>query len=226
MNIVNMLRENADKSPGKVLLIFEGREMTYAEFLGQVNRLANGLDSLRIRKDDKVGLLMSNRVEYLMSYYAIATIGAVAVPLNYAFTAYELAYHLNNADAVSIISEPALLPNLRKAQPNVPKLKSIISTSEQDDPNVPSLIRNHSASRSITPRMPDDIMHLIILGNDRFSQRSDDYAWKYPLDGKRAQSFLWRKAGRPVHCGAPSFPRLWEITDFSCSGKHGGPQSF
>lgn len=161
MNIAHALREHAAKSPDKVLLLYEGKTMTYAGFLDQVNRLANGLDSLGIRKDDKVGLLMTNRVEYLVSYYAIATIGAVAVPLNHAFTAYELAYHLNDSDAVAIVSEPVLLANVRKAQPNVPKLKSILSTSDQDELNVPTLVRNHSPERPLTARKPEDVMHLI-----------------------------------------------------------------
>lgn len=55
MNIVNLLRENASKFPDKVFLLFEGMEMTYAEFLDKVNRLANGMDSLGIQKRDKIG---------------------------------------------------------------------------------------------------------------------------------------------------------------------------
>jgi fatty-acyl-CoA synthase len=79
------------RSGGKVAFVAEGKEYTYQEFNNRVNRLANGLLSLGLRKGDRVAGLFFNCVPFMDAYFACAKCGFIWVPLNFRLTASELA---------------------------------------------------------------------------------------------------------------------------------------
>ena len=161
MNIRNILLESTARDPGKEFVIFRDDKLTYGEFSEKVNRLANSLRQLDILPAQKISLLMYNSIEYLVSYFAIASVGATAVPLNFAFTAHEIAYHLNDSDSVAVISDNNLLPKVKKAEPEVPGLKHIITAGPGEKLNLPGLIEAGSPREEIASRRPEDVMHLI-----------------------------------------------------------------
>ena len=61
---------------------FGAQRLTSVEFNERVNRLANALHHLGIRKGDKVATILPNCLELLESYWAIVKLGAVIVPLS------------------------------------------------------------------------------------------------------------------------------------------------
>ena len=75
------------------------REITWKDFNCQANRFANFLLSRGIRKGEKVAILLMNCLEWLPIYFGILKAGAIAVPLNYRYTAEEIRYCLNLAEA-------------------------------------------------------------------------------------------------------------------------------
>ena len=84
------LRRSATNFPAKVAAKDRFREITYGELNARVNRLANGLLSLGIRKGDDVAILVGNRIEHLEILFATAKIGALAIPLDIKWKALEL----------------------------------------------------------------------------------------------------------------------------------------
>ncbi len=82
------------------------REITWGVFEEKANRLANALLSRGIRKGDKVAILMMNCLEWLPIYFGILKTGALAVPLNFRYTAEEIAYCLRLAEADALIFGP------------------------------------------------------------------------------------------------------------------------
>ncbi|MEN9934644.1 MAG: hypothetical protein RLZZ387_1223 [Chloroflexota bacterium] len=66
--------------------------------------IAGGLVSLGVRPGDKVAIMLPNTPHFIMCYYAILKAGAVVVPLNVLFKQHELAYHLQDSDAVALIA--------------------------------------------------------------------------------------------------------------------------
>lgn len=161
MNIRRILQKSTEAFPDKTLIIFKDAEITYREFSGQVDRLANSFRNIGIKPNEKVGLLMFNSVEYLVSYFAIATVGAVAVPLNSALTSHEMAYQLSDSDVVAIISDESLIDKVKVAQQSVPHLRHIISTKSGKDLNISSLISTGSDETLVDDKLPADVMHLI-----------------------------------------------------------------
>ncbi|CQR70128.1 Long-chain-fatty-acid--CoA ligase FadD13 [Sporomusa ovata DSM 2662] len=79
------------------------REMTWREFDDKANRFANLLLNSGIKKGDKVAILLMNCIEWLPIYLGILKIGAVAVPLNYRYTAEEIKYCLELAHAATLV---------------------------------------------------------------------------------------------------------------------------
>jgi len=82
------------------------REMTWREFDQTANRFANLLLSRGIKKGDKVAILLMNCLEWLPIYFGILKTGALAVPLNFRYTAEEIQYCLSLSDASVLIFGP------------------------------------------------------------------------------------------------------------------------
>jgi acyl-CoA synthetase (AMP-forming)/AMP-acid ligase II len=105
VNIGNLLSLNARKFPEQLAVECEGRSYTYRQFNEQVNKLANGLLEKGVIKGEKVALMMKNSDHFVFSFFAIAKIGAVAVPVNFRLTSSEVQYILEQADAAVVICD-------------------------------------------------------------------------------------------------------------------------
>ncbi|MBQ9646747.1 MAG: acyl--CoA ligase [Oscillospiraceae bacterium] len=75
------------------------REITWSVFDEKANRVANMLLSRGVKKGQKVAILLMNCLEWLPIYFGILKTGAVAVPLNFRYTADEIKYCVELADA-------------------------------------------------------------------------------------------------------------------------------
>ena len=73
------------------------RRFTYAEFNRRCNRVANALVASGVVKGDRVGLLLMNSTEFVETFFAIAKIGAVVVPLNWRLVPDELEFILKDS---------------------------------------------------------------------------------------------------------------------------------
>jgi len=70
--------------------------LTYRELDTLVNAFANALIDLGIGKGDRVCLLMTNRPEFIVCWFALARVGAIISPMNPSYKEREVAYQLNN----------------------------------------------------------------------------------------------------------------------------------
>jgi len=104
-NLGLFLAKRARLSPRLEALVEveRGRRFTYAELDARANRVANALRAQGVRPGDRVALLMMNGVEYLETYFALAKLGAVMVPLNWRLVPDELAFILRDAGAGTLV---------------------------------------------------------------------------------------------------------------------------
>jgi len=131
-----MLTESAARHPENVAVIFKDLNLTYRELDSLVNAFANALHDLGIRKGDRVCLYMTNRPEYIVSFYALARIGAVVSPMNPSYKEREVEYQLNNSEAIGIICQSELLPLVQQVRSIAPALQHVIAVGP--DRNVPT----------------------------------------------------------------------------------------
>ncbi|MGR5061467.1 long-chain-fatty-acid--CoA ligase [Photobacterium sp. DNB22_13_2] len=103
-NLATNLERNAEFRGNDTALIFNDEKINFRALEQMVNAIANHLCKIGIKPDDKVAISCPNMPAFVIGYYAIQKIGAVTVPLNIMLKGPEVAYHLNDSDAVAIIS--------------------------------------------------------------------------------------------------------------------------
>jgi len=115
------------------------RDMTWRVFDEKANRLANLLLKRGIGKGDKVAILLMNCLEWLPIYFGILKTGAVAVPLNFRYTAEEIRYCLDLSDSVALIFGPEFIGRVEDIYYQIPKVKTLFYAGE----NRPSFAENY-----------------------------------------------------------------------------------
>ena len=85
------------------------RVITWRDFDNQANQFANLLLEKGIKKGDQVAILLMNCLEWLPIYFGILKTGAIAVPLNYRYTADEIKYCLDLAEVDALIFGPEFI---------------------------------------------------------------------------------------------------------------------
>lgn len=74
----------------------DGRELTFAGYKAEVDRLARGLLGRGIQQGDRLGVLGKNSLEFFLVYGAAAAVGAIVLPINWRLSAGEVGYNLND----------------------------------------------------------------------------------------------------------------------------------
>jgi long-subunit acyl-CoA synthetase (AMP-forming) len=98
-----VLARTAERYPEHTAVVFKDINLTYRELDALVNLFANALLDLGIEKGQTVALFMTNRPEYLITWFAITRIDAIASPMNPSFKEREVAYQLSDSEAVAVV---------------------------------------------------------------------------------------------------------------------------
>ena len=98
-------------------------EITWAQFDEKANRFANFLLSRGLKKGDKVAILLMNCLEWLPIYFGVLRTGCLAVPLNFRYTADEIKYCLDLADADVLVFGPEFIGRVEQIADRVPRVK-------------------------------------------------------------------------------------------------------
>lgn len=92
-----------EKYPDRTAIVYLGEKFTYAHLRELIRRFATALHQLGVKKGDKVIIYISNSIQWVISFFAIQKIGAVAVPVAPIYTSFELEYMINDSGAETII---------------------------------------------------------------------------------------------------------------------------
>ena len=82
MNIGSLFSRHARYRPDHLAVVFKEQRLTHAQFNRSINRLANALLTMGIKKGDHVATILPNSLELLETFWACAKIGAVVLPLS------------------------------------------------------------------------------------------------------------------------------------------------
>src|SRR5436309_12017935 len=122
-----MLSHGADRHPENVAVVFRDVSLTYRELEALTNRFARALLALGVAKGDRVCVLAPNCPEYLIAFYAIARVGAVASPMNPSYREREIEYQLNDTEAVAIVVHHSLVSLVDAVRDRSPHLKHLVA---------------------------------------------------------------------------------------------------
>ncbi len=98
-SLTAMMEEAVERFDGKVALEFFGAETSYKDLGDRINRAAEGLRKLGVRKGHRVAIILPNCPQYLIAFYAVLRLGAVVVGHNPLYTERELRHQFENHGA-------------------------------------------------------------------------------------------------------------------------------
>lgn len=105
MLVPQMLNETARRFPEKEAVVYGGNRTSYSSLKHQSVLLATGLSSLDIGAGQYVVLLLDNIPEFVSGFFALASIGAMSVPLDPKARDRELSIYLRTFQPLAIITQ-------------------------------------------------------------------------------------------------------------------------
>ncbi len=117
------------------------KEISWAVFDEKANRIANMLIARGIVKGDKVAILLMNCLDWLPIYFGILKTGAIAVPLNFRYSADEIEYCVKLAEADVLIFGPEFIGRVEEIAENISKRRLLL----YDGPACPSFAEDFIA---------------------------------------------------------------------------------
>ena len=154
------------------------REITWEVFNERANRFANALISRGIGKNNKVAILLMNCLEWLPIYFGVLKTGALAVPLNFRYSADEIKYTVELAEADILLFGPEFIGRVESIAESIgddrlllyigdgcpsfaESYTSFVTESPSSNPNVPLTEDDYAAIyfSSGTTGFPKAILH-------------------------------------------------------------------
>jgi acyl-CoA synthetase (AMP-forming)/AMP-acid ligase II len=126
-------------------IVFNDERFTYQEIHKKAAQTANALKNLGVKKGDRIAICMANNPEYIISFMAVTSMGAVCVLLNSWWVPNEITYGLENSEATVLIADEKRFLGLEKFT----ELKKIIvrpSNNSHDYQNFNDFIGSQSDS--------------------------------------------------------------------------------
>jgi len=129
--LFTILDETAEKFSGKDAYYYLGKRMKYRELKCQVDRLANALIALGIKKGDTIIVFLPTCPQFIISDFAILKTGAILVPCSPLLKAPELRHQVLESGAETIICFDKHLGLVNSVKSGT-RLNNIIITSHED----------------------------------------------------------------------------------------------
>jgi fatty-acyl-CoA synthase len=138
------LLDVVEQYPDKESLVLGDTRLTYRQLVDKIDSLAAGLSKTGIVKGDNVGIILPNVLEGFVAFFALTSIGAIAVPINIRLGSHDLGYILNEIDVVAVITTAEVmgrpyLPMIQNLQKNLPKLRQVIVQGRTNGNGIVSL---------------------------------------------------------------------------------------
>jgi acyl-CoA synthetase (AMP-forming)/AMP-acid ligase II len=204
--------------PERVAIVCGDRRLTWAELADRAARLAWYLQTdAGVQPGDRVAIDVTNRPEYLETFYAALKLGAVPVNVNFRYTSHELHYLLDNSEARALVHDAAFAEAAAGAAERVdadsrPRLLEVGAPYER-------ALAAAAPADEWTPRRPsgDDLVFLYTGGTTGMPKgvmwRNDDlyvalWASAHPRAPEPPDPFAAARAGKRASTLLPAAPLM------------------
>ena len=134
---------------------FMGMQLTFGEVKSQVDRLATSLHKMGITKGDRVGIMLPNCPQYLISFFAISRLGAIVTNINPIYTPREVEMVAKDSGMRAVIVMDLMTPVVLSVKDKT-AIEYVISTSLQE----------YSGSPETAPPAPENTLSFKVLINE------------------------------------------------------------
>lgn len=104
--------------------------LSYGEVHARTDALAGALAELGVGKFDRVAIVLPNRLEYLLSFFALAKLGAIQVPINPFLKGNFLRHQLADSGAKALIADDAAIAHATSLAAQLPDLNVIVQVGQ------------------------------------------------------------------------------------------------
>lgn len=119
-SLIDLVRVTAEKYPKATALEYFGAETSYQSMVEQVQRAAEGLRKLGVKKGDTVALILPNCPQHVVAFYAILRLGAIVVEHNPLYTPRELRHQFEDHGARFAIAWDKVVKTIQGFPAEVP----------------------------------------------------------------------------------------------------------
>lgn len=111
----DVLARTRDKTPDKFALAYEDQRLNYAQFDDRVNQTAQAFLDHGMNKGDMITVMSPNSLDFVITTFALARMGAVMIPINYMLSTDDVQYILEHAEVDGLIASEQYAPILDQA---------------------------------------------------------------------------------------------------------------
>jgi acyl-CoA synthetase (AMP-forming)/AMP-acid ligase II len=157
------LFRTAEKYGDRVAICSKNEEISFEQFVNRVQYLAGALESLGLRKGDRVSILSQNRMDYLTYHLATSMIGVVLHVMNTRLVTREWLWAMNDAQSSALIvdeTHAAAVPELKSGCPSL-RFVAGIGSVDGVDYATDELVRSKERVRNRPSILPEDPVLLI-----------------------------------------------------------------
>ncbi|MCJ7783808.1 MAG: AMP-binding protein, partial [Desulfobacterales bacterium] len=130
MNVGTLFTKSARTFPEKLAIAYGDYELTYQQANERINKLANALTSLGIKKGENVAILLHNCPEFIETLFACFKAGIGTVPINFRLHAKECSFIIDNSEAVAVVLGDDFGDSLYAFKNEMPRVKHYICIFE------------------------------------------------------------------------------------------------
>jgi long-chain acyl-CoA synthetase len=131
VSLGEVLRKSAAESPDYVAIIYYGTRLTFKELDGLVDKFAEALQAIGVKKGDRVGIYLPNIPQFVIAYYGTLRVGGIVVALSPLYKEREIAHILADSGAKVLVAWDNLYHYVQAVK-NETELTTIITTSVRD----------------------------------------------------------------------------------------------
>jgi len=190
--------------------VCEGEQVTYAELQRRVNRVGNALAGLGVEMEQRVAILLPNRLEFATAFFGAIKIGAVPTPMSFAVLPDEQAFLLADSRARALVTTAAFWAPLRARRAEFSFLRQVVIVgggAQAGEHDLAALAGAASAELAAAPTTCDDVAFWLhtsgSTGTPKWAMhRQSDMLFSEQL---YAAPYLALSPSDVIVCGSPCF---------------------
>ncbi len=169
LNLATLLRTAAQEHPKRTAIVLGDAALDYGTLHAYAQRFAGALQGLGLAPGQHVALMVPNVPHFTIAYFGGHYAATPIVPLNVLLTPDEIAYHLDDSDAVALVVWEGFYEPARAGFDRVETCKHLIvakaSPTDLEAPegalNMNALIGGATPVSDLPNTMPDDTAVLL-----------------------------------------------------------------
>lgn len=159
-SVYDFLESAVKNYPDSTALIFFDRKTSYKDLYNKVTRLASALQSLGVKKDDRVAIFLPNMPQFVVSFFAIQKLGGICVTFNPQYKESELLHQINDAGIEVVICLDYVMYQRVKKIRDRTKLRHVIVCSMRSELSFSKKILGTLTGKIPVPRPVDKKDHV------------------------------------------------------------------